>query len=156
MFKVLMICAVVGIAVGSPLSVGRLPHAVSHPVPRPAPRPVPHQVPHAVVHVSGDDVHAEQTARSDDVRADGFKYVYETSNHINEDRDGNEHGDIHGSFSYISPEGEHIKVDYVANEHGYQPQGSHLPTPPPIPEAIQRSIEYIAAHTPAPESHGHH
>ncbi|CAL8102795.1 unnamed protein product [Orchesella dallaii] len=48
---------------------------------------------------------------------------------------------IQGSFSYISPEGEQINLKYLADENGFQPEGAHLPTPPPIPEEIQRSIE---------------
>lgn len=55
-----------------------------------------------------------------------------------------------GSFAYTSPEGEQISLAYVADENGFQPQGAHLPTPPPIPAAIQRALEYIAAH-PQPE-----
>lgn len=30
-------------------------------------------------------------------------------------------------------------------------QGDHLPTPPPIPEYIQRALLYIAAHPPKNE-----
>lgn len=38
-----------------------------------------------------------------------------------------------GSYSYTSPEGEKIVVTYVADDAGgFQPQGTHLPTPPPI------------------------
>lgn len=31
---------------------------------------------------------------------------------------------------------------------GFQPQGDHLPVPPPIPEAIQRALKYLAEHPP--------
>jgi hypothetical protein len=49
-----------------------------------------------------------------------------------------------GSYSYTSPEGELIQVTYVADDvGGFQPQGSHLPTPPPIPAAIQKALDYI-------------
>lgn len=27
-------------------------------------------------------------------------------------------------------------------------QGSHIPTPPPIPEAIQRALDYLRTHQP--------
>lgn len=50
-----------------------------------------------------------------------------------------------GSVSYKNNEGEEISLTYVANENGFQPQGAHLPTTPPIPAAIQRALEWIAA-----------
>lgn len=56
-----------------------------------------------------------------------------------------------GQFAYTSPEGQRIQLTYIADENGFQPTGDHLPTPPPIPEAIQRALEYIAAH---PEENG--
>lgn len=51
-----------------------------------------------------------------------------------------------GSYSYTSPEGVQIQVNYVADENGYQPDSAALPTPPPVPAAIARALEYIAAH----------
>lgn len=50
--------------------------------------------------------------------------------------------EVQGSYSYTSPEGEQITVQYIANENGFQPVGSHIPTPPPVPEAILRSIKF--------------
>jgi len=52
---------------------------------------------------------------------------------------------MQGSYSYYSPEGELISVTYIADENGFQPQGDHLPTPPPIPEAIQKALDIIYA-----------
>jgi hypothetical protein len=52
---------------------------------------------------------------------------------------------MQGSYSYYTPEGELISVTYVADENGFQPQGEHLPTPPPIPEAIQKALDIIYA-----------
>ncbi|KAJ8926140.1 hypothetical protein NQ314_021522 [Rhamnusium bicolor] len=61
--------------------------------------------------------------------------------------------EVHGSVSYTAPDGTPIQLSYIANEDGFQPQGAHLPvapiddnTPPPIPAAILRSLEYNAAH----------
>lgn len=51
-----------------------------------------------------------------------------------------------GDFKYTAPDGTPISLQYIANENGFQPQGAHLPTAPPIPEAILRSLEYNAAH----------
>ncbi|XP_072931537.1 pupal cuticle protein 20-like [Epargyreus clarus] len=47
-----------------------------------------------------------------------------------------------GGFSYRAPDGQQISLTYTADENGFHPVGSHIPTPPPIPEAILRSIEY--------------
>lgn len=48
---------------------------------------------------------------------------------------------MQGSYSYTSPEGEQIQISYQAGENGFQAQGSHIPTAPPIPEEIQKAIE---------------
>lgn len=55
-----------------------------------------------------------------------------------------------GGFQYTSPDGTPISLSYVANENGFQPQGAHLPVPPPIPDAIARALDWIAAH-PEPQ-----
>ncbi|XP_060534528.1 uncharacterized protein LOC132706946 [Cylas formicarius] len=77
-----------------------------------------------------------------------YRYVYQTGDGISAE----EHGDAReggtkavGSFGYTSPDGQKIELSYVANEYGFQPRGSHLPTPPPIPEAILRALKYIEA-----------
>ncbi|XP_049696231.2 larval cuticle protein LCP-17-like [Helicoverpa armigera] len=59
---------------------------------------------------------------------------------------------VQGAAGWTSPEGEVISLQYVADENGYQPQGSHLPTPPPIPEAILRALQYIKDHPPKVEN----
>lgn len=76
---------------------------------------------------------------------------YETENGINAQEQGklyNRGSDAEalratGSFSYTGPDGVQYSVSYLADENGFQPQGAHLPTPPPIPEAIARSLEYL-------------
>lgn len=49
-----------------------------------------------------------------------------------------------GQYSYTDPEGNRVSVQYIADENGFQPQGDHLPTPPPIPEAIERALRLLA------------
>ncbi|XP_030753513.1 endocuticle structural glycoprotein SgAbd-2-like [Sitophilus oryzae] len=56
-----------------------------------------------------------------------------------------------GSFKYTAPDGTPIQIQYIANEGGFQPQGNHLPVPPPIPPEILKSLEWNAAH---PEEDG--
>ncbi|ALC40917.1 Lcp3 [Drosophila busckii] len=89
---------------------------------------------------------AVEELRSDDIRADGFATALKVSNSIDRAESGDIHGNIDGHFSWVSPEGVHVVVKYVANENGYQPSSDLLPTPPPIPAEIQRSLEWIAAH----------
>jgi Insect cuticle protein len=94
---------------------------------------------------------AEVLSQTSDINPDGsYSYSYETSNGIKaaESGVGGERAD--GDFSYISPEGIPIKLTYTADENGFQPQGDHLPTPPPVPEAILRALEWIRTH-PQPE-----
>lgn len=63
--------------------------------------------------------------------------------------------EVVGSVSYTAPDGTPISLKFVANENGYVAEGAHLPVAPaplPIPAAIARALEWIAAH-PQPEEH---
>ncbi|GJQ71766.1 hypothetical protein Trydic_g11459 [Trypoxylus dichotomus] len=55
-----------------------------------------------------------------------------------------------GEYKYTSPDGIPIYVNYVADEDGFQPQSDILPTPPPVPEYIIRSLEWQRAHPQEP------
>ncbi|XP_017954693.1 endocuticle structural glycoprotein SgAbd-8 [Drosophila navojoa] len=89
------------------------------------------------------------------VNTDGsYMYEYETGNGIKAEEmgylknpgvEGAEAQVAEGSFSYSSPEGESISLTYIADENGFQPQGDHLPTPPPIPIEIQEALDKLAA-----------
>ncbi|KAH1002796.1 hypothetical protein HUJ04_008850 [Dendroctonus ponderosae] len=73
-----------------------------------------------------------------------YQYLYETGNGINAQEQGDGRGDgtqAQGSFSYTAPDGQQIQIQYTADANGFNPQGAHIPTPPPIPPEIQRSIE---------------
>ncbi|KAF7274223.1 hypothetical protein GWI33_013105, partial [Rhynchophorus ferrugineus] len=71
------------------------------------------------------------------------KYNYETGNSISAEEHGDARGagtKAQGSFAYVSPEGQRVSVSYTADENGFVPQGSHIPTPPPIPAEILKSL----------------
>lgn len=51
---------------------------------------------------------------------------------------------IQGSVQYNAPDGTPISLSWTADEFGTQVSGTHIPTPPPIPPAIQRALEWIA------------
>ncbi|KAJ6641495.1 Endocuticle structural glycoprotein SgAbd-2 [Pseudolycoriella hygida] len=89
------------------------------------------------------------------VNADGsYQYAYETSDGVAVEEQGHlknagtddEAIDVQGQFSYKNEDGSPVNLIYVANENGFQPQGDHLPVPPPIPELIQRALKYLAEH----------
>ncbi|KAJ8668872.1 hypothetical protein QAD02_000131, partial [Eretmocerus hayati] len=96
---------------------------------------------------------------SKDISPEGnYQYGYETENGIA----ANEAGGLKqigqnaavvasGNYAYTGDDGQSYQVSYVADENGYQPQARHLPVAPPVPEAIQRALDYIAAHPPPPE-----
>lgn len=95
-----------------------------------------------------------------DISPDGaYQYSFETGNGIVAEEKGELKNigaeepalQVQGQFQYPSEEGN-IQLTYIANENGYQPQGNHLPTPPPIPEAIQRALDYLATLPPQPET----
>ncbi|KAG7206513.1 hypothetical protein KM043_003858 [Ampulex compressa] len=58
---------------------------------------------------------------------------------------------IQGSVQYNAPDGTPIAMSWTADEYGTQVSGTHIPTPPPIPPAIQRALEWIAKQPSTPE-----
>lgn len=87
---------------------------------------------------------------------------YETGNGISAQEQGElknagseaEAQSVAGSFSYTSDDGQKITLTYTADENGFQPQGDHLPTPPPIPPEILKSLEQNAAEEAAGKGSG--
>ncbi|XP_026486354.1 endocuticle structural glycoprotein SgAbd-8-like [Vanessa tameamea] len=94
-----------------------------------------------------------------EINGDGsYQYSFETGNGISADEKGEvkKVGDVDtlavsGQFQYPSEDGQNIQLTYIADENGFQPQGAHLPTAPPVPEAIQRSLAYLATAPPQTE-----
>ncbi|XP_017892894.1 endocuticle structural glycoprotein SgAbd-4-like [Ceratina calcarata] len=58
---------------------------------------------------------------------------------------------IQGSVQYNAPDGTPIAISWTADEFGAQVAGTHIPTPPPIPPAIQRALDWIAKQPSTPE-----
>ncbi|XP_041978512.1 pupal cuticle protein 20-like [Aricia agestis] len=79
-----------------------------------------------------------------------YKFSYETGNGISAQESGSPRAQgpegpavtAEGAFSYQAPDGQKISLTYTADENGFHPVGDHLPTPPPIPDAILQSIEF--------------
>ncbi|XP_059057925.1 uncharacterized protein LOC131851443, partial [Achroia grisella] len=80
------------------------------------------------------------------IGTDNYNYAFETDNGISAEESGVATNGVqaHGGYSYTGDDGHVYSVTYTADEGGYQPRGDHLPTPPPIPEEILRSLEQNA------------
>lgn len=50
-----------------------------------------------------------------------------------------------GSYSYTGPDGVQYTIHYTAGPNGFQAEGAHIPTPPPVPEEIRRGVELSLA-----------
>ncbi|XP_034651757.1 cuticular protein 47Eg [Drosophila subobscura] len=86
-----------------------------------------------------------------EVNVDSFKYALKLDNSVDIEQQGQLNGEewtVKGQQAWTSPEGEAVSIQYVADQNGYQVLAANppLPTSPPIPEAIQRALEWIAAH----------
>ncbi|KYB27390.1 Pupal cuticle protein Edg-78E-like Protein [Tribolium castaneum] len=82
----------------------------------------------------------------------GYQFSYETGNGIHAQESGyfknkgDEKKEIlvqQGTITYHDEHGHPITLSYIADENGFQPQGAHLPTPPPIPQEIQKALQEI-------------
>ncbi|KAG6455963.1 hypothetical protein O3G_MSEX009506 [Manduca sexta] len=89
------------------------------------------------------DYNSNTLSYQNNVESHKYNYGFQTDNGIAVGEKGVAHDGIHaqGGYSYKGNDGQDYKVTYTADKGGYQPQGSHLPTPPPIPDDIIKSIE---------------
>lgn len=93
------------------------------------------------------DAAAETRNFKSEVKEDGsYQYQYETSNGIAAGESGVGGYYASGSSAYYAPDGQLIQLSYTADENGFHPAGEHLPTPPPVPKAILKALEYIRTH----------
>ncbi|KOB72939.1 Cuticular protein RR-1 motif 19, partial [Operophtera brumata] len=82
--------------------------------------------------------------RSDSVvNEGGYQFAYDTENGIHAEETGVENNGIQaqGGYSYTGDDGQVYSVRYTAGANGFQATGAHLPTPPPVPEAIARALQ---------------
>ncbi|KAG7301215.1 hypothetical protein JYU34_014101 [Plutella xylostella] len=76
-----------------------------------------------------------------------YTYSYATDNGIKAQESGKVEGkslSVEGEYSYTGHDGQTYTVHYTADENGFRPSGAHLPTPPPVPEGILKSLEQNA------------
>nr|XP_019549684.2 endocuticle structural glycoprotein SgAbd-1-like [Aedes albopictus] len=87
-----------------------------------------------------------------EMNEDGYSYRFLTENQIQVAETGrienrgsdNEVLRTNGFYEFVGDDGVRYRVDYVADENGFQAQGDHLPTPPPIPEEIVRALQQLS------------
>ncbi|XP_012267398.2 endocuticle structural glycoprotein SgAbd-2-like [Athalia rosae] len=103
-------------------------------------------------------------SQEQEVNPDGsFSSKWESANGISYEEKGvrknvgqkDEAEDVQGSAKWTAPDGTKLELSWHADENGAVFEGDHLPTPPPtqpIPEAIQRSLDWNAAHPYKEES----
>nr|XP_012233547.1 PREDICTED: endocuticle structural glycoprotein SgAbd-8-like [Linepithema humile] len=94
--------------------------------------------------------------QAQDISPEGsYSYGYETEHGIAVSEQGSpqpvgpkgEHAVVaQGQFQYTAPDGTPIVVQYTADENGFHPQGVHLPVAPPVPEQIQRAVNWVLTH----------
>ncbi|KAK7601574.1 hypothetical protein V9T40_009015 [Parthenolecanium corni] len=114
-----------------------------------------------VVAAPGSEAGAQIVSEDRQTNFDGsFKNSFQTGNGIANDEngytkpgaDGQVAQVIQGSNAYTAPDGQVVQIQYIADENGFQVQGSHLPTPPPVDPVILKSLEYLASLPSTPET----
>lgn len=118
-----------------------------------------HQQPAAASESHGEKQHYKHIpilkSESQQGKDGSYKFQFEGANGIQQQ----EHGYVknagqkdheiqvaEGYYSYVDEHGHPITVHYIADENGFRATGDHLPTPPPLPEALREAYEKVAAH----------
>ncbi|KAK4880203.1 hypothetical protein RN001_008349 [Aquatica leii] len=97
------------------------------------------------------DGHWKIIKQAEDIDTDGYHWEYETENGIKAEESGKlankgtdkESMQAKGFYQYTGPDQTVYSIGYTADENGFRAVGNHLPTPPPIPLEIQKSLEYL-------------
>lgn len=75
-----------------------------------------------------------------------YKSSFDTSNGISVQEEGIGGQHSVGTAQWYAPDGTPVSLSWLADANGYQPTGSHIPTPPPVPAYVLRALEYIRTH----------
>ncbi|XP_043269663.1 endocuticle structural glycoprotein SgAbd-2-like [Venturia canescens] len=116
---------------------------------QPQPQPPQYQPIQPQYNPSGPPI-AIRSQQSDASPDGSYNWSYETENGISASETGSPKSTaegpaetVRGRYSYTAPDGTPITVEYYADETGFHAEGAHIPTPPPIPEAIRRALEVL-------------
>ncbi|KAL5292805.1 hypothetical protein ACFFRR_011524 [Megaselia abdita] len=113
-----------------------------------------HQIAHEG-HSNPHDAHAEIKSSETLVKSNGeYAYGFDTTNGIAKEESGLAGHSVKGSSQHITPEGELVTLKYIADENGFHAEGSHIPTPPPLPQHVIETLAWNAAH-PEEEEEDH-
>lgn len=109
----------------------------------------PARTPDLSAHKADKDAKIKTKTQSSDLEGN-YQYQFESSNGIASSEAGVAGQVVQGSTTWIAKNGEPLAISFIADENGYRPTGYHLPTPPPIPLAIQRALDHLATKKPDP------
>ncbi|XP_046865576.1 larval cuticle protein LCP-30 isoform X2 [Drosophila willistoni] len=95
-----------------------------------------------------DDEGRHKILHQEEIRKkDKYDHAFLTENGIYGEEQAKLHhtGGTHakGRYEYTGDDGKLYRVNYASNDGGFMPEGEHIPTPPPIPEAIARALKYV-------------